>query len=298
MPPATATPPTPTSTPATPAATTSAQAMKNLQDYTTSTVNPTQALDSAYSKFGVEGARQQVQGLRGAITNTTNLLDQVMPSVMGRTGNSLVTSAQANRIVQNESQPLYNELGKEQTGYANANSDLQDVEGRAQNEANAVMTGQQNQMSYLQNIYKNLYDQEQATAAQKAQEAALAEQKRQFDAQMAESQRQFNQQQAISNTLSARMNALAAGSNTSTPAKSPAAPATIPSFPKGTAPSAVVGQLFQGYRPGVDKYYTENVVIPALEQLARMNNPKQSDDIIKGGIRSLVYSYRRATFGE
>lgn len=158
--------------------TSSADALAQLQAYQSGIKSPTQSITDASTALGVPAAQQQVQGLRGAISNTTNLLKQVAPGVMGRTQGSLVTSAQANRQIQNEQAPISDTLSKENTDYGNANQDYTDLEKQAEDRASAEQAGQQNQLSYLQDLYKNIYQSEQDSAA-------AAEQKREFDAQQA-----------------------------------------------------------------------------------------------------------------
>lgn len=166
---------------------TSAEALQNLQNYQASMKNPTALIGDANAALGVGAAQQQVQGLRGAITNTTHLLDQVAPGVMGRTQNSLVTSAQANRQIQNEQAPISSTLSKQNTDYANANADYSDLEKQAEARANAELQAQQQQVSYLQSLYGNIYQQEKDAADRAAQDRAFAESQRQFNAQMAAS---------------------------------------------------------------------------------------------------------------
>lgn len=132
--------------------------------------SPEADLQEQQQNLGVTAAQGQVSGLRGAIANTTSLLNQVAPSVMGRTANSLVTSAQADQQIGNEQAPLNTQLNTENTQYSNANQDYTNLEQRAESLANADETGQQNQESYLQNIYNNLYTQEQNSAASAEQQ--------------------------------------------------------------------------------------------------------------------------------
>src|SRR5258708_9369943 len=106
-----------------PAATTSGQALQGMQNFAGSMLTPQAAADQANKQYGVDAAQGQVQGLRGAIQNTTDLLNKVAPSVMGRVGNSLVTDAQANRQITNEQAPLNTQLNTETTDYSNANTD-------------------------------------------------------------------------------------------------------------------------------------------------------------------------------
>lgn len=159
-------------------ATTSGQALQNLQSFNQTLQSPTQAFQKAGEQLGVPQAQQQVSGLRQAITNTTNLLSQVAPSVYGRTGNSMVTQAQATHQIGNESAPIQQNLGKLNTDYGNANSDYSNLRQEAEAIGQADLGQQQSQQSYLQQVYQNLYGQEQDVAKQ------------------AEAIREFNVQQA------------------------------------------------------------------------------------------------------
>lgn len=166
-----------------PPATTSQQANQNLQQFAGGMKSPDVALKDAEAATGAPQAQQQVSGLRGAIQNSTSLLERVAPSVMGRTQNSLVTSAQADRQVANEQAPINAQLNKEQTDYTNANADYANAEQQAQTRASGLISGQQNQLSYLQSVYGNLKSAEDTAAQQ-------TEQKRQFDASQALSREQ------------------------------------------------------------------------------------------------------------
>lgn len=269
-----------------PPAATSAQALSNLQGFQKSEMSPQAAMDQSNQQMGVPQAQQQVTGLRGAINNTTNLLNQVAPSVYGRTANSLVTDAQATHMISNEQQPLNTQLNKEQTDYTNANSDYQNALSQSEARANAILSGQQNQESYLQNIYNDLAQKEQS-------DAQMAQQQRQFDATLAESR--AARAAAGSSVASPSLGGfLGAGGNLPSGASSqpPAG------FARGTDPNAAIKQLFTGYNPSADKYYTEQVVIPAISRLLQMNNPHQSSDVINGAAQHLVYGYRKQAFGQ
>lgn len=156
-----------------PPATNSGQAMQNLQSYTAGMQSPDQLMQSANNQFQVGQQQQQVGGLRQAVNNTENLLNQVAPSVMGRTANSLVTSAQADRQIANEQAPLNTQLNKENQDYNQANANLVQSQDQASQLANAEMTGQSQRQSYLQGIYNDLYTQEQ-NAAQLASNERIA----------------------------------------------------------------------------------------------------------------------------
>lgn len=141
--------------------TNSSQALQQLQSAQQATQDPNTILQQQQQSLGVPGAQQTVTGLRGAIDNTTKLLSQVAPSVMGRTANSLVTNAQATRQIGNEQAPISQTLNAQTGKYNQATSDLTSLQQQAKDAANGIYTGQQNKLSYLDNLYKTLYGQEQ-----------------------------------------------------------------------------------------------------------------------------------------
>lgn len=159
-------------------ATTSADALSQLQSAEQSAQDPNSILQAQNQQFGVNSQQQTVQGLQGALNNTTKLLQQVAPSVMGRTADSLVTNAQASKQIQNEQAPISTNLSNEGTQYNQANQLLSTDEQQAQTAANGIYTGQQDKLSYLQNIYNNLFTSEQDAQAEQDKQAALAEQAR------------------------------------------------------------------------------------------------------------------------
>lgn len=165
-----------------PQATSSQDALSQLQTQEGSTQNPNDILASQRQQLGVNAAQDTVTGLRGAINNTTKLLQQVAPSVMGRTGNSLVTDAQANRVIQNEQAPLQQNLSDEGTKYNDANTDLGNLQTQAEQAASGIYQGQQDKQSYLQNLYNTLYQKEQDAATRSQQDAAQQEAIREFNA--------------------------------------------------------------------------------------------------------------------
>lgn len=159
--------------------TTSAQALQNLQSFQSGMKSPQDVLTGANQQLGVPQAQQQVQGLRGAIQNTTNLLNQVAPSVMGRTQNSLVTSAQANNQIAQEEAPISTQLNKEQSDYSSANQDYTNLEQQAQNEANATLQDQQSRLGTLQSVYGDLAAKEQQDQANQLAQKQLQDQEAQ-----------------------------------------------------------------------------------------------------------------------
>lgn len=148
----------------------SQQALAELQQAQTSARRPEDILSSSRQSLGVNSAEDQVKGLRGAINSTTKLLSSVAPSVMGRTGNSLVTSAQAGRIVQNEQAPIAANLDSQNRDYGVASEDLNRLSDEASQNAQLAYGGEQQKISYLQNLYNTLYQREQD-----AQAAAFAD---------------------------------------------------------------------------------------------------------------------------
>ena len=179
---------------------TSSEALTQLQQAQQAAKNPNDYLAGQEATLGVGTAKNTVTGLQGAIDSTTRLLSQVAPSVMGRTANSLVTSAQATRQIGNEQAPLNETLTKQGGEYNKAATNLADLQNRAQTAAQGEYTGAQNKLSYMQNLYNTMYTKEQDAATAARQIATDAEAKRQFDMQQAENTRQFNISQANSNS--------------------------------------------------------------------------------------------------
>ena len=156
----------------------SQQALQTLQQAQSSALNPDAFLQQQENALGVSNQRDTVQGLRGALNNTTKLLQQVAPSVMGRTQGSLVTNAQATRQISNEQAPIAQNLNNQNQAYRQAAQDLSDLQARAQQAAQLQYAGQQDRLSYLQNLYNNYYQREQ-------DEANRQEQIRQFNENLA-----------------------------------------------------------------------------------------------------------------
>lgn len=144
----------------------SGSALANYQNFTSSMQSPDQVLSGQEQQLGVPGEQQQVSGLRQAITNTTNLLQQVAPSVYGRTQNSLVTNAQAGRQIQNESAPIQTKLSGLNTAEGNAASNLNANLSRAQSLASLKSSGQSSQQAALLDLYKTALSSEQNKAQQ------------------------------------------------------------------------------------------------------------------------------------
>lgn len=158
--------------------TTSQGALQQLQQFQSSAQQPGDILAQQQQQYGVNQAQQNVSGLRGAVANTTKVLNNIAPGVMGRTGNSLVTSAQANAQIQGEQAPVNAQLTDQNAALGNATQDANTAETQAENATNAQVQGQTQQESYLQNIYNALFQQEQAQQANSLSQQQLAEQAR------------------------------------------------------------------------------------------------------------------------
>lgn len=166
----------------------SQSALAQLQQIQSQSQDPNTILSNQRQQLGVDNAQQTVTGLRGAINNTTKLLQQVAPSVMGRTGNSLVTNAQAQRQIQNEQAPISQNLSQQTSDYNQSQQDLDKLQQQAQLAASGIYQGQQDKLSYAQNLYNTLYQKEQDAAAAAKAEADRQEQIREFNAQLASKQ--------------------------------------------------------------------------------------------------------------
>lgn len=153
--------------------------------------NPLDILTAREQALGIPGAQQQVSGLRQAITNTTNLLNKISPAVQGRTANSLVNSAQANRITQNEQAPVQGQLSKLGQDYGLASADLSQLNTQAMNQANLANEGQQQKLSGLQSAFGMANTQQQSAESVRQFNVGQATQKQQFDANLAVQQAQF-----------------------------------------------------------------------------------------------------------
>lgn len=160
----------------------SAEAFANLQNYQTQMKDPSAILASQNQQLGIPAAGQQVSGLRQAITNTTNLLNQIPQAVQGRTQNSLVTSGQANRQIQNEQAPVAQQLSQQSNDYNTANSDYERLIEQAKYGTDAELQGQQQKYGALKDIYTALYGSEQDSLAHQLEEKKFAESQRQFNA--------------------------------------------------------------------------------------------------------------------
>lgn len=176
-----------------PAPTTSDQALSNINQFQQSMQSPAAIYDQNFQQLGGQAAQQQVSGLRQAITNTTNLLNNVPSSVMGRTANSLVTSAQANKQIQNEQAPIAKDLSDQTTKEQMAESDLDKLLAQVGTKTTLAEQGQQNHLNVLKSIYDALFGKEQEATRQREAAAAADLERQKF----AEAIREFNADLAL-----------------------------------------------------------------------------------------------------
>lgn len=163
----------------------SQEALGQLQQIQSTSQDPNTILANQRQQLGVQGAQDTVTGLRGAINNTTKLLKQVAPSVMGRTGNSLVTNAQATKQISNEQAPISQTLTDQGGQLTQDQQDLADLNSKAQEAATGIYQGQQDKLSYAQNLYNTLYQKEKDAQAEADQQVAQAEQIREYNETLA-----------------------------------------------------------------------------------------------------------------
>lgn len=175
----------------------SQQALAELQTNQSQAKNPNQILQESRQNLGVDQAQNTVTGLRTAIDNTTKLLKQVAPSVMGRTQGSLVTSAQANAQIGNEQRPITGQLTELGGQYGTAQQDLGSLQQRAAEASQGAYQGQQDKLGYLQNLYNTLYGREQAVEQARLAELQRQEQIRQFNVQQEAARRAAAAQQRL-----------------------------------------------------------------------------------------------------
>jgi len=256
--------------------TSSQQALSQLQANQATAKDPSTLLKEQNAALGVDAAGNTVKGLRTSIDNTTKLLEQVAPSVMGRTANSLVTNAQATRQIGNEQAPISANLTRLGTQYGNATTDYNQLASQAAQNANLAYTGQQSNQSYLQNLYDTMYAQEQG--------AAVAERQKLLDA---EEIRQFNVEQSrLSDTGNTGNTGLDLSSIVSMLGGEIA-----PTAPKTTGEA--LSRIFNGYNPKTDIGFTEKVAIPELAKY--LGGINQKNLTLAAG---LIYKYRKSQFGE
>lgn len=157
-------------------ATTSQQALQDLQKYQSSRKSAQDILSERETSLGTPTSQQRLVGLRGAISNTENLLKGVDPSVSGRTQGSLVTEAQKQRLISLEREPIAGQLSDQNRALGDETANYNTLSARALQDAQLSIADQESRQNSLQGIYSTLYQQEQDAAAKAAQERAYKQQ--------------------------------------------------------------------------------------------------------------------------
>lgn len=163
--------------------TTSQDAFNQLSTFQSSRRKPTDILKESQTRLGLPSAEQRKVGLRGAISNTENLLKGVDPSVTGRTAGTFTGEAQRNRLVQLERAPLADQFTEQSRALEGETANVADLNARALTEAQLALSSQDKQENDLRGIYDILIAREQA-----------AEEKRRYE----EQQRLAREQEAAS----------------------------------------------------------------------------------------------------
>lgn len=154
----------------------SAQAYQTLQDFNSKRTSNADLLTQAENKYGVNDLSARANNLRTLVGNLQTSIDQVDPSVTGRTSGSLVTEAQRSALVNRERAPLVSDFNKTSGNYGNAQSDLATARSQARDWGTSLITEQDAKYKSLMDAYQIALNAEQE-----------AEKKRQFDASLAES---------------------------------------------------------------------------------------------------------------
>jgi len=134
---------------------------RQLADYDANRKNSVDVLNSAMAQYGVPEIRSRVAGLRTTLTNTENALNNVDPSVTGRTQGSLVTEAQRQKQVANERAPIAQQYGQQQSALSNESADLTDSLNAAKTLADSQINDYNAGRSALQNQLQFAYQREQ-----------------------------------------------------------------------------------------------------------------------------------------
>lgn len=242
----------------------SAQAYQTLQSFNSKKVDPTTAVSQAEDKYGVRGLGSQLDSLRTLTNNLRTSIENVDPSVTGRTSGSLVTEAQRGKIVNNERAPLLTDYNKVSQDTSEAGSRYSDAQGLASNYANAMLTNQDNEYTRLFSAYTNAQ-----TAEQQAKDNDFRQQ------QLEESKRQAAASAAATAGLSG---GYSAGSGTS----SAAAPASADplTLARGAAQTAKANYIKLGNQYGGVPAFARERVLESLQRQFPSIDPKVLSNII------------------
>jgi hypothetical protein len=171
-------------------------AQSELQKFTSSRKSAGDYYTESQDALGVGGARENQESLKGLIRNTEKQLAGVGESVAGRTRGNLVTEAQRARLQNLESQPIAQNLGTQQTQYADASQQLQNLMGQAGQQAGMAYQTDADRQAALEANYNRLYGSERDAAQEAFARQQWEAQTQQADRQFEEMKRQFEAQQA------------------------------------------------------------------------------------------------------
>lgn len=159
----------------------SSSLFQQYQTFQNSRTKPEDYVKRYSTDLGVEDAKARVKSARTAIRSTEDTIAAAPESVAGRTGGSLVTDAQRNRLTQNEIAPL-NEIMRIQSGaFSDANADLTTLGSELDKRVGYGLQADDTQANTLLTLFQAASEAEKQAEARRQWEAQMAEQKRQFD---------------------------------------------------------------------------------------------------------------------
>ncbi len=157
---------------------TSAELAAQISQYDANKKSSADILNAAMAQYGVPEIRTRVAGLRTTLGNTETALNNVDPSVTGRTSRSLVTEAQRSRIVANERAPIAAQYGDQSKALTTESANLTDQ----QQAANTLAQGQINDYTIGRSALQSQYEGAVGREAE-AQRIAEADRAHQFNLQ-------------------------------------------------------------------------------------------------------------------
>lgn len=146
-------------------------------------VKPEDYVKRYSTDLGVDDAKERVKSARTAIRSTEDTIAATPDSVAGRTGGSLVTDAQRNRLVQNEVAPLNEIMRTQSSAFGDASQDLSTLSNEVDKRVGYGLQSDDTQANTLLTLYQAASEKEKQDEARRQWEAQMAEQKRQFDEQ-------------------------------------------------------------------------------------------------------------------
>lgn len=153
---------------------TSQEAFTNLQNVQTNRRKPQDILRESEQRLGIPTATQRQVGLRGAITNTENLIRNVDPSVSGRTAGTLVNDAQKQRLIALEREPLSSQFREESRALEGETANISELQRRAMQDAQLSISADDAAENAARGLYDTLYQREQDDIARRERAKAAA----------------------------------------------------------------------------------------------------------------------------